>query len=108
MQCLDTGFIPGILASVEKTDGTVLLVTGNNWKCLPSLESGWETVGFLESSRWQVATVISSHEFDKKIYIAPDAKWIWTNRKSWKHNRIDKTVYCRGFLGNYNAGIVVG
>ena len=98
IQCTDYDGDPGILASVESSDGTILLVSDNSWTCSPTFERGWESVGFVESPKWQAATELNN---DTNIIKNSEksVQWIWTNRYTWPEN-IDTTVYCRGILGN--------
>ena len=89
----------GILASV---DG-VKLVTDKSWKCTTTPQSaGWASSVFDDKS-WPDA-VIAGTNTASDIHgnlpqVHASASWIWTS--NFRGIKIDGTVYCRGYLGEY-------
>ena len=75
------------MASLENTNGEVILTTDAQWKCSSTLTDGWETNNFYGHPSWQSAKVLSRA---KNIgNIAKEAHWIWTKSSQ------DNPVYCR-------------
>jgi hypothetical protein len=95
--------VSGILASVDGDK----LVTDQSWKCTTQLVNGWTSVLFDDNS-WSDA-VIAGTNTASDIHgnlpqIHSSANWIWTNNH--KDPTIDKTVYCRGYLREYQVQFI--
>lgn len=97
--CLMNQVVAGILASVDGEK----LVTGKSWKCTTAEQvDGWTSSSFNDNS-WPDA-VISGTNTASDIHgnlpqVHSSANWIWTS--NFKGDKIDGTVYCRGYLGEY-------
>jgi hypothetical protein len=91
--------VAGILASVDGDK----LVTGKSWKCTTTQQAdGWTSSLFNDNS-WPDA-VISGTNTASDIHgnlpeVHSSANWIWTS--NFQGDKIDGTVYCRGYLGEY-------
>jgi len=95
--------VSGILASVDGDK----LVTGKSWKCTTVSVTGWFTKSFDDKS-WPEAVIAgtnSATDIHKNLpQIHSSASWIWTSKN--KDPTIDKTVYCRGYLGKHQQPLV--
>jgi len=95
--------VSGILASVDGDK----LVTDKSWKCTTQLVNGWTSIVFDDNS-WSDA-VIAGTNTASDIHgnlpqIHSSASWIWT--ANHKDPSIDKTVYCRGYLSEYEVQFI--
>jgi hypothetical protein len=80
------------------------LVTDKSWKCTTRSVPGWMSESFDDNS-WPVA-VIAGTNTDLDIHknlpqIDKSASWIWTSNN--KDPKIDKTAFCRGYLGRFHV-----
>ena len=89
----------GILASVDGDK----LVTDKSWKCTTTPQSaGWASSSFDDNS-WPFAVIAGTntasdiHGNLRQVHAS--ASWIWTS--NFKGSKIDGTVYCRGYLGEF-------
>jgi hypothetical protein len=90
----------GIIASVN---GGEYLVTSSEWKCSSTLVSGWEFLGFDDSS-WPSAVEIGLNG-NNPVYdygcidgVSPDAYWIWTSGYSSAIGTVHRNIFCRGYI----------
>jgi hypothetical protein len=90
--------VSGVLASVDGDK----LVTGKSWKCTTQQVDGWTSTSFDDNS-WPDAVIAGTNTASdihgNLAQIHSSASWIWTN--NFKDPKIDKTVFCRGYLGEY-------
>jgi hypothetical protein len=102
--CLMNQVVAGILASVDGDK----LVTGKSWRCTTTQQvDGWASTLFDDNS-WPDA-VISGTNTASDIHgnlpqVDSSASWIWTSNN--KGDKIDGTVYCRGYLGQYPVLVI--
>jgi len=95
--------VAGILASVDGDK----LVTGKSWKCTTTQQvDGW-TSSLFDDNSWPDA-IISGTNTASDIHgnlpeVHSSANWIWTS--NFKGDKIDGTVYCRGYLGEYRVQV---
>jgi hypothetical protein len=92
--------VSGILASVDGDK----LVTGKSWKCTTRSVAGWMSESFDDSS-WPDAVIAGTNtalDIHKNLpQIHESANWIWTSNN--KDPNIDKTAFCRGYLGRFQV-----
>jgi len=95
--------VAGILASVDGDK----LVTGKSWKCTTTQQvDGWTSSTFNDNS-WPEAVISGTNTASDIHGILPQvhssANWIWTS--NFKGDKIDGTVYCRAYLGEFLAQV---
>ena len=91
--------VAGILASVDGDK----LVTSKSWKCTTTRQvDGW-TSSLFDDNSWPDAVTAGTNtasDFHANLpQVHSSASWIWTS--NFKGDKIDGTVYCRGYLGEY-------